>query len=154
MFKNEIFILIFNKMAPKKEKKPRKSKKYVVPEEKEPIQEQVQEGNVGQTSEDSSQKEEEFFDPEIRIKFSFINTIYRTLLVANSRISWEPDELMPVGSLLRDLKLINQQMVDFIEEKNKESQNKSESEKSKSESEKSKSESEKSDVDEESSSTA
>ena len=49
------------------------------------------------------------------------------------------------GSLLRDLKLINQQMVDFIEEKNKESQNKQDSDKS---------ESEKSDVDEESSSTA
>lgn len=147
MFKNEKFILILNKMAPKKEKKPRKSKKYVAPEEKEPVQEPVQEQESvqEQTSEDSSQKEEEFFDPEIRIKFSFINTIYRTLLVANSRISWEPDELMPVGSLLRDLKLINQQMVDFIEEKNKESQNKSESDKS---------ESEKSDVDEESSSTA
>ena len=151
MFKNEKFILILNKMAPKKEKKPRKSKKYVAPEEKEPVQEPVQESVQEQepvqeqTSEDSSQKEEEFFDPEIRIKFSFINTIYRTLLVANSRISWEPDELMPVGSLLRDLKLINQQMVDFIEEKNKESQNKSESDKS---------ESEKSDVDEESSSTA
>lgn len=147
MFKNEKFILILNKMAPKKEKKPRKSKKYVAPEEKEPVQEPVQEQESvqEQTSEDSSQKEEDFFDPEIRIKFSFINTIYRTLLVANSRISWEPDELMPVGSLLRDLKLINQQMVDFIEEKNKESQNKSESDKS---------ESEKSDVDEESSSTA
>ena len=149
MFKNEKFILILNKMAPKKEKKPRKSKKYVAPEEKEPVQEKVQEPvqgeNEGQTSEDPSQKEEEFFDPEIRIKFSFINTIYRTLLVANSRISCEPDELMPVGSLLRDLKLINQQMVDIIEEKNKESQNKSESDKS---------ESEKSDVDEESSSTA
>ena len=52
---------------------------------------------------------------------------------------------MPVGSLLRDLKLINQQMIDFIEEKNKESQNKQDSDKS---------ESEKSDVDEESSSTA
>tara|TARA_B100002051_G_C16703147_1_gene622167 strand:+ start:25 stop:447 length:423 start_codon:yes stop_codon:yes gene_type:complete len=140
MFKNEKFILILNKMAPKKEKKPKKSKKYVAPEEKEPVQEPVQEEQT-----ESSPQQEEFFDPEIRIKFSFINTIYRTLLVANSRISWEPDELMPVGSLLRDLKLINQQMVDFIEEKNKESQNKPDSDKS---------ESEKSDVDEESSSTA
>lgn len=147
MFKNEKFILILNKMAPKKEKKPRKSKKYVAPEEKEPVQEPVQEQESvqEQTTESSAQQQEEFFDPEIRIKFSFINTIYRTLLVANSRISWEPDELMPVGSLLRDLKLINQQMVDFIEEKNKESQNKQDSDKS---------ESEKSDVDEESSSTA
>jgi len=136
-------------MAPKKEKKPRKIKKYVAPEEQEPVQEQEQEQEQEpvqeQTTESPAQKQEEFFDPEIRIKFSFINTIYRTLLVANSRISWEPDELMPVGSLLRDLKLINQQMVDFIEEKNKESQNKQDSDKS---------ESEKSDVDEESSSTA
>ena len=140
MFKNEKFILILNKMASKKEKKPRKSKKYVAPEEKEPVQEKEQEHIQEQTTESPQKQEEEFFDPEIRIKFSFINTIYRTLLVANSRISWEPDELMPVGSLLRDLKLINQKMVDFIEEKNKESQNKSESEKSY--------------VDEESSSTA
>ena len=147
MFKNEKFILILNKMAPKKEKKPRKSKKYVAPEEKEPVQEPVQEQESvqEQTTESPAQQQEEFFDPEIRIKFSFINTIYRTLLVANSRISWEPDELMPVGSLLRDLKLVNQQMIDFIEEKNKESQNKQDSDKS---------ESEKSDVDEESSSTA
>ena len=52
---------------------------------------------------------------------------------------------MPVGLSFKDLKLVNQQMVDFIEEKNKESQNKQDSDKS---------ESEKSDVDEESSSTA
>jgi len=148
MFKNENFILIFNKMAPKKEKKPKKSKKYVAPEEKEKEKEKGKESvqePVQEEQTESSPQQEEFFDPEIRIKFSFINTIYRTLLVANSRISWEPDELMPVGSLLRDLKLINQQMVDFIEEKNKESQNKPDSDKS---------ESEKSDVDEESSSTA
>ena len=49
------------------------------------------------------------------MRFSFVNIIYQTLLIANSRVSWEPEELVPVGMILRDLKNVNMRMLSIIE---------------------------------------
>ena len=49
------------------------------------------------------------------MRFSFVNNIYQTLLIANSRVSWEPEELVPVGMILRDLKNVNMRMLSIIE---------------------------------------
>ena len=103
---------------PSKEKKSKKSKKYVPPPEEE-----------GETPPPSTQEpppdqngggQEEVLDPSIRMRFSFVNNIYQILLLANSRVNWEPEELVPVGMVLRDLKTINVQMSMAIEERRKE----------------------------------
>ena len=75
---------------PSKEKKSKNSKKYVPPPEEE-----------GETPPPSTQEtppeqngggQEEVLDPSIRMRFSFVNNIYQILLLANSRVNWEPEE--------------------------------------------------------------
>tara|TARA_X000000950_G_scaffold147035_1_gene181504 strand:+ start:87 stop:461 length:375 start_codon:yes stop_codon:yes gene_type:complete len=55
--------------------------------------------------EDNSPKEEKpSYDVNVPINFEFLCNVYNLLLTSNSRISWEPDELIPIGVTLRDLK--------------------------------------------------
>lgn len=119
-----------------KEKKSKKSKKYIPPPEEEQEKEQEQESSVQETNNPpvNENQSQEDFDPAIRMRFSFVNSIYQILLLANSRVNWEPEELVPVGMVLRDLKSINVQMVNAIQERRKqiESQKNNEDENSES----------------------
>lgn len=55
--------------------------------------------------EDNSPKQEKpSYDVNVPINFEFLCNVYNLLLTSNSRISWEPDELIPIGITLRDLK--------------------------------------------------
>ena len=42
----------------------------------------------------------------VQLPPSFLESIYRILLVANNRIQWQADELVPVGTVINDLKQI------------------------------------------------
>ena len=42
----------------------------------------------------------------VQLPPSFLENIYRILLVANNRIQWQADELVPVGTVIGDLKQI------------------------------------------------
>ena len=45
--------------------------------------------------------------PIVGIPLSFIIAMYNTLLIANKRAHWEPNELIPVGNMLGQLDNIN-----------------------------------------------
>tara|TARA_B100000497_G_C7246274_1_gene177650 strand:- start:24 stop:398 length:375 start_codon:yes stop_codon:yes gene_type:complete len=55
---------------------------------------------------DNDKKDDEKinYDVNVPFNFEFLCNIYNLLLTSNSRISWEPDELIPIGVTLRDLK--------------------------------------------------
>ena len=53
---------------------------------------------------DKNDDEKINYDVNVPINFEFLCNIYNLLLTSNSRISWEPDELIPIGVTLRDLK--------------------------------------------------
>ena len=42
----------------------------------------------------------------VNVPASYIEQIYKILLVANSRATWHPDELIPVGVTIKELKTI------------------------------------------------
>lgn len=110
-----------------KEKKSKKNKKYVAPQEPEeenntPVQETNETQVDGQGGQVQGGPAQEDFDPAIRMRFSFINSIYQILLLANSRVNWDPEELVPVGMVLRDLKTINVQMLNAIQARRKETE--------------------------------
>jgi hypothetical protein len=42
----------------------------------------------------------------VKLPSSYLKNIYALLLVANNRATWHPDELIPVGTLIKDLKTI------------------------------------------------
>lgn len=46
----------------------------------------------------------------VRLPTSYIRNIYSVLLVANNRANWHPDELVPVGNTLQELKAILQKI--------------------------------------------
>ena len=79
-----------------KSKKEKKRKKKIL---KKALEEQKNK------KEDNSPKEEKSsYDVNVPINFEFLCNVYNLLLTSNSRISWEPDELIPIGITLRDLK--------------------------------------------------
>ena len=56
----------------------------------------------------------------VQLPPSFLESIYRILLVANNRIQWQADELVPVGTVISDLKQIlirNNEGTIFIKER-------------------------------------
>ena len=57
----------------------------------------------------------------VNIPASYIKQIYNILLVANNRATWHPDELIPVGVTIKELKTI-------LEKIEKESSNEEEDE--------------------------
>ena len=42
----------------------------------------------------------------VNVPASYIEQIYKILLVANNRATWHPDELIPVGVTIKELKKI------------------------------------------------
>ena len=42
----------------------------------------------------------------VNLPSSYIMQIYKILLVANNRVTWHPDELIPVGVVIKELKTI------------------------------------------------
>ena len=48
----------------------------------------------------------------VNLPVSYIQQIYKILLVANNRATWHPDELIPVGAALKDLKNILERSIE------------------------------------------
>lgn len=42
----------------------------------------------------------------VKLPSSYLKNIYALLLVANNRATWHPDELIPIGTIIKDLKTI------------------------------------------------
>ena len=42
----------------------------------------------------------------VNVPAPYIEEIYKILLIANNRITWHPDELIPVGVIIKELKTI------------------------------------------------
>ena len=42
----------------------------------------------------------------VKLPSSYLKNIYALLLIANNRATWHPDELIPVGTVIKDLKII------------------------------------------------
>ena len=59
-------------------------------------------------------------EPVLGMKYSFISTIYFILLKANSKIHWDPEDLITVGMVIRDLNKILEKYNPQIEESNPE----------------------------------
>tara|TARA_Y100000817_G_C16760992_1_gene501620 strand:+ start:84 stop:347 length:264 start_codon:yes stop_codon:yes gene_type:complete len=72
----------------------------------------------------------------VSLPVTYIKQIYNILLVANNRATWHPDELIPVGVTIKELKTI-------LEKIEKESSNEEENEIPKEEDEKPKEDGEK-----------
>ena len=105
----------------KKRRKSRKSKKEqeIINSinEEEKVQEEEQTQNTGvpielynNMSEEQSKKlmerpdiQEKMMDMDIRIKYGFIRTLHNNLLSINGRVNWNPEELMPIGMIFRDM---------------------------------------------------
>ena len=77
------------------DKKRKSSKKKEKDQQKEEVKQATQEvrPNVPSIPED--------FD--IRMKFSFLKAIQQLLLRANSKVHWDPEDLIPAGMLIRDI---------------------------------------------------
>ena len=69
----------------------------------------------------------------VNLPAAYIQQIYNILLVANNRATWHPDELIPVGIAIKELKTI-------LEKIEKESSNEEDDEKPKEDDEKPKEE--------------
>ena len=59
------------------------------------------------------------FNVNVPINFEFLCSVYNLLLTSNSRIHWEPEELIPIGMTLRDLKGMIAYYENAIKQKNK-----------------------------------
>ena len=99
-----------DKEKKKRERKDKKEKKEAV---KKALQEQktIKEEKVNEAN----------FNVNVPINFEFLCSVYNLLLTSNSRIHWEPDELIPIGMTLRDLKGMIAYYENAIKQKNKES---------------------------------
>ena len=104
----------------KKRRKSRRSKKEqeiinsINEEEKVQEEQQPQPGEpielYNNMSEEQSKKlmdrpdiQEKMMDMDIRIKYGFIRTLHNNLLSINGRVTWTPEELMPIGMIFRDM---------------------------------------------------
>ena len=100
-------------MDKEKKKRERKDKK----EKKEAVKKALQE----QKTNKEEKVNEANFNVNVPINFEFLCSVYNLLLTSNSRIHWEPDELIPIGMTLRDLKGMIAYYENAIKQKNKES---------------------------------
>ena len=100
-------------MDKEKKKRERKDKK----EKKEAVKKALQE----QKTNKEEKVNEPNFNVNVPINFEFLCSIYNLLLTSNSRIHWEPDELIPIGMTLRDLKGMVAYYENAFKQKNKES---------------------------------
>ena len=49
---------------------------------------------------------QKMMDMDVRIKYGFIKTLHNNLISINRRFNWEPEEMMAIGMIFRDLKSI------------------------------------------------
>ena len=100
-------------MDKEKKKRERKDKK----EKKEAVKKALQEQKTNKEEKVNGAN----FNVNVPINFEFLCSVYNLLLTSNSRIHWEPDELIPIGMTLRDLKGMIAYYENAIKQKNKES---------------------------------
>ena len=100
-------------MDKEKKKRERKDKK----DKKEAVKPALQD----QKTNKEEKKDEVNFHVNVPINFEFLCSVYNLLLTSNSRIHWEPEELIPIGMTLRDLKGMIAYYENAIKQKNKES---------------------------------
>ena len=98
-------------MDKEKKKRERKDKK----EKKEAVKKALQE----QKTNKEEKVNEANFNVNVPINFEFLSSVYNLLLTSNSRIHWEPEELIPIGMTLRDLKGMIAYYENAIKQKNK-----------------------------------
>ena len=86
----------------------------------------------------------------VKLPSSYLRNIYATLIIANNRATWHPDELIPVGTTIKELKAIIQKCNDeeSKEEESKEEESKEEESKEEVQEEESKEEESKEEVQE------
>ena len=77
-----------------KTEKSKKLKKIIQQQKKQPEQHKKQ---------PEQPKPEEIEDIRIPVNLKFLESVNDLLLLANSRISWRPNELIPAGMILKDL---------------------------------------------------
>ncbi len=53
-------------------------------------------------------------DMDVRIKYGFIKTLHNNLISINNRFNWNPDELMAIGMIFRDLQSIELNVFDTV----------------------------------------
>jgi hypothetical protein len=97
-------------MEKEKKKRERKDKK----DKKEAVKKALEE----QKNDKEDEKKKVNFDVNVPINFEFLCNIYNVLINCNSRIHWEPDELIPFGMTLRDLKNMIEYYENVIKQKN------------------------------------
>jgi len=49
---------------------------------------------------------QKMMDMDVRIKYGFIKTLHNNLVSINRRFNWDPEELMAIGMIFRDLQSI------------------------------------------------
>ena len=66
---------------------------------------------------------QKMMDMDVRIKYGFIKTLHNNLVSINRRFNWDPEELMAIGMIFRDLQSIELNVFNTVmqnEEKNDE----------------------------------
>ena len=87
------------------------------------IQQQKKQNNETPRPTPEVNQEQQNRDIRIPINLRFLESINDILLLANSRVSWRPQELIPVGMILKDLDEIIGFYNNQIEEKIKNEKN-------------------------------
>lgn len=100
-----------------KTEKSKKLKKIIQQQKKQPEQHKKQ---------PEQPKPEEIEDIRIPVNLKFLESVNDLLLLANSRISWRPNELIPAGMILKDLDGIIGYYNQRLEEQHKNNKDKEE----------------------------
>ena len=106
-----------------KTEKSKKLKKIIQQQKKQPEQHKKQ---PEQQKKQVEQKQDEIEDIRIPINLKFLESVNDLLLIANSRISWRPNELIPAGMVLKDLEGIIGYYNQRLEEQQKNNKDKEE----------------------------
>ena len=100
-----------------KTEKSKKLKKIIQQQKKQPQQQKKQ---PEQQKKQVGQGPDEIEDIRIPINLKFLESVNDLLLIANSRISWRPNELIPAGMILKDLEGMIGHYNQQLEQKNNE----------------------------------
>jgi len=87
---------------------------------------QQQKNNPNNKKQPEQPKPEEIEDIRIPVNLKFLESVNDLLLLANSRISWRPNELIPAGMILKDLDGIIGYYNQRLEEQHKNNKDKEE----------------------------
>ena len=87
---------------------------------------QQQKNNPNNKKQPEQPQPEEIEDIRIPVNLKFLESVNDLLLLANSRISWRPNELIPAGMILKDLDGIIGYYNQRLEEQHKNNKDKEE----------------------------